>query len=114
MITNNVKRNSFSQMGNAGLTLIGEMARISGLYQLANNVSKTKKPNISDAGNIRTLCGLLFQGKTDFDHVNGYQNDFFFMAPLGLNRGFLCRETIVGFTVHPIGIELHINIYSIR
>ena len=86
MIINDVKRSSSSQMGHAGLALIGEMARVSGLDQLAKDVSKAKQPNISDAEILRTLCGLLCQGKTDFDHVKGYQDDSFFMASLGLNR----------------------------
>jgi len=85
MLIHDVQRSSSSQMGPAGLALIGEMARISGLDNLAKQ-SMAKQPNITYPEILRTLCGLLCQGKTDFDQVKGYQNDQFFQAALGLDR----------------------------
>ena len=70
MLINDVKRSRTSQMGPAGLALIGEMARVSGLDDLARK-SKAKQPNITYPEILRTLCGLLCQGKTDFDQVKG-------------------------------------------
>ena len=62
MLIHDVKRSSSSQMGPAGLALIGEMARISGLDKLARK-SKAKQLDITYPEIIRTLCGLLCQGK---------------------------------------------------
>jgi hypothetical protein len=45
MLIHDVKRSSSSQMGPAGLALVGEMARVSRLDKLAKK-SKAKQPNI--------------------------------------------------------------------
>jgi len=75
-----------ASIGHAGLSLIGEMARISGLDNTCVGVTGMKQPQISDPDILRRLCGLIAQGKTDFDHVREFVEDFFFQGALGINQ----------------------------
>ena len=81
-----VQPDSSASVGHVGLALIAEMARISGLDDLTREVTMTKQAQISDAEVLRTVCGLLCQGKTDFDHVKAFRQDAFFRDSLGLKR----------------------------
>lgn len=86
MLITDIKRNAGTTIGHAGLALIGEMARISGLDALVNRLSPGKMPQIEEHEIFRTLIGLMCQGKTDFDHIREYYGDDFFATSLGLTR----------------------------
>ena len=64
-----IEQDNSSITGRAGLTLINEMARVSGLNQILEDNPTAKSPIIRDEDILRTLCGLIAQGQTDFDHV---------------------------------------------
>lgn len=73
-------------IGHAGLSLISEMARICGLDDATRGITRMKQPQISDPDILRSLCGLIAQGKTDFDHIREFAKDSFFQDALGINR----------------------------
>jgi hypothetical protein len=81
-----VEQDPKASVGHVGLALISEMARVSGLNDLCQELTTLKQPQISDAELLRTLCGLLCQGKTDFDHVKAFRDDAFFLEALELRR----------------------------
>lgn len=86
MTIREVQRDSNASIGHVGLALITEMTRVSGLDDLCREVTDMKQAQISDEEILRTLCGLICQGKTDFDHVKGFLNDSFFRDSLSLRR----------------------------
>ena len=86
MTITDIKRNTGTTIGHVGLALIVEMARISGLDKLADQLSPTKMPQIREQDIFKTLLGLFSQGKTDFDHVREYSGNDFFATSLGLTR----------------------------
>lgn len=86
MTISEVRHDGSSQFGHAGLALIGELARISVVDELGHRISKAKQPQITDSEILRTLCGLLCQGKTDFDHVKEFREDESFQNVLGIKR----------------------------
>jgi hypothetical protein len=73
-------------MGHSGLALVGEMARISGLDDLCQKISPKKNPHIPERDIIKTLCGLICQGKSDFDNVRQVMDDNFFQYALDLSK----------------------------
>ena len=85
MTISKIERSS-SCMGHSGLALIGEMARISGLDDLCQRISPKKNPHIPEREIIRALCGLICQGKTDFDNVRQVMDDDFFQYALDLSK----------------------------
>jgi len=86
MKIDSVAHTNEASIGHAGLSLIGEMARISGLDHACVGVTGMKQPQISDPDILRSLCGLIAQGKTDFDHIREFVEDSFFQGALGINR----------------------------
>jgi len=86
MKIDSVAHASEASIGHAGLSLIGEMARISGLDNACLGITGMKQPQISDPDILRGLCGLVAQGKTDFDHIKEFTQDSFFQNALGINR----------------------------
>jgi hypothetical protein len=86
MVISELHQSRSSQFGHAGLALIGELARISGIDELSRDISKAKQPQITDEEIIRALCGLLCQGKTDFDQIKEFREDSFFLNALNLAR----------------------------
>ncbi|GAB1409829.1 hypothetical protein MASR1M90_09830 [Desulfovibrionales bacterium] len=78
MLITDIKKNDGNNIGHVGLAMVSEMARISGLDKLVNDLGKGKKPHIKNHEIFRTLIGLLCQGKTDFDHIRQYYGDEFF------------------------------------
>ena len=81
-----IEASNSSQFGHAGLALIGEMARISGADEACDNISIAKQPQIKDKEILRTLFGLLSQGKTDFDQVKEFKDNSFFQSSLDINK----------------------------
>src|SRR6056297_3655697 len=75
-----------ASIGHAGLSLIGEMARISCLDNTCVGVTGMKQPQISDPDILRRLCGLIAQGKTDFGYVRQFVEDLFLQGGVGVNR----------------------------
>ncbi len=73
------------QLGPAGLVMLGEMAKAIELDRVARSFSKGK-PHITTADILRTMIGLLTQGKADFDHVKAFIGDEFFMNSMGIGR----------------------------
>ena len=59
-----VEQDPNASIGHVGLAVISEMARVSGLNDLCQKLTTLEQPQISDAEILRTLCGLLCQGKT--------------------------------------------------
>jgi hypothetical protein len=86
MKIDSVAHSNKASIGHAGLSLIGEMARISGLDHACVGITGMKQPQITDPDILRSLCGLLAQGKTDFDHIREFSEDSFFQEALGINR----------------------------
>ena len=66
--------------------MIGEMARITGLDQACLGITDMKQPQVSDTDTLRSLCGLIAQGKTDFYHIREFAKDAFFQQSLGIDR----------------------------
>ncbi|MFW6203140.1 MAG: IS1380 family transposase [Marinilabilia sp.] len=81
-----VAHSNKATVGHAGLSLISEMARICGLDDTTRGITPMKQPQISDPDILRSLCGLIAQGKTDFDHIREFAKDSFFQESLGINR----------------------------
>ncbi len=73
------------QLGPAGLVMLGEMARAIELDRVARSFNKGK-PQITTADILRTMIGLLAQGKADFDHVKPFIGDEFFISSMGIGR----------------------------
>lgn len=73
------------QLGPAGLVILGEMARAIELDSIARSVSRGN-PQISITDILKTMIGLLAQGKSDFDHVKAFIGDEFFMNTMGIGR----------------------------
>lgn len=86
MKTEAVARSEEAAIGHAGLSWISEMARISGLDDATRGITRMKQPRISDSDILRSLCGLIALGKTDFDHILEFAKDTFFKDALGINR----------------------------
>lgn len=86
MLITDIKRNTGTTIGHAGLALVAEMARVSGLDSLVDRLCPAKMPQIKEREIFRTLVGLISQGKTDFDHVREYCDNDFFATSLGLSR----------------------------
>lgn len=63
-----VVRKENLQAGPAGLVFIGQMAKLAGLDVVAKQVS-IGKPQIPTEDLLKTMIGLMVQGKTDFYHV---------------------------------------------
>lgn len=90
-------------VGHAGLSLIEEMARISGLDEACLGITRKKQPQISDPDILRSLCGLIAQGKTDFDHIRQFAGSFF-KAALEINRNpsaEILRQRFQEMSAHP-------------
>ena len=86
MKINSVAHSNEASIGHAGLSLIGEMARISDLDHACLGITDMKQPQVSDPDILRSLCGLIAQGKTDFDHIREFAKDAFFQQSLGIDR----------------------------
>jgi len=78
MIIKEIRHTPNAQVGHAGLALIGIMAKISGLVDLAQKLTLSEQPQIQEWEIMMSLCGLLAQGKTDFDHIREFKEDDFF------------------------------------
>jgi len=91
-------------VGHEGLPLIGEMAHISGLDEACLGITRKKQPQIADANILLSLCGLIAQGKTDFDHIRQFAGDSFFQAVLKINRtasAEILRQRFQEMSTHP-------------
>lgn len=86
MKIDSVAHSNDASIGHAGLSLIGEMARISGLDHVCLGITGMKQPQVSDSDILRSLCGLIAQGKTDFDHIRAFAKDVFYQQALGIDR----------------------------
>jgi len=86
MAIKEIRRTPNAQVGHAGLALIGIMVKICGLVDLAQELTLSERPQIQDWEIMTSLCGLLAQGKTDFDHIREFKEDEFFKNALGINR----------------------------
>lgn len=73
------------QIGPAGLVMLGEMARVIELDSACRSISKGN-PKITNADILKTMIGLIAQGKTDFDHVKAFIGNEFFMNSMGIGR----------------------------
>ena len=104
MKIDSVAHSEKATVGHAGLSLIGEMARISGLDEACLGITRKKQPQIADADILRSLCGLIAQGKTDFDHIRQFAGDSFFQAALEINRtpsAEILRQRFQEMSAHP-------------
>lgn len=72
-------------VGNAGLVSIGEMLRIAALDDVCLH-RESMNNTISDRDVLRSMCGLLTLGRTDFDHIRTFREEPFFADALGLRR----------------------------
>lgn len=73
------------QAGPAGLVFIDRMAKLAGLDVVAKRVT-IGKPHISTEDILKTMLGLMVQGKTDFDHVKQIEDSIYFINALGIKR----------------------------
>ena len=107
-----VEQDANASVRHVGLAVVSEMARLCGLNDLCQELTTLKQPPISDAELLRTLCGLLCQGKTDFDHVKAFRDDAFF---LGL-PGFLwvAGRDKVCFQIHVLAYNLGVLMRAVH
>jgi len=72
-------------VGQGGLVAVGELCRIAGVNEATLH---RENPNaiIRDYEIIRTLCGLLSQGKSDYEFVRQFKEDEFFGLALGIKN----------------------------
>ncbi len=69
----------------AGLYFVGHA--INKQTTLGKNLQKVKKRHgIANIDLIRTYCGLLAQGKSDFDAVDNYRHDDWFKRSMGIKQ----------------------------
>ena len=80
-----VVRKENLQAGPAGLVFIGQMAKLAGLDAMAKAVT-IGKPQISTQDILKTMLGLMVQGKTDFDHVKPLAGSRYFMNAVNIAR----------------------------
>ena len=73
------------QSGPAGLVFLGEMARMIQIDQMARKIT-SGNPQIAVKDILRTMIGLLSQGKSDFDHAKAVIGEEFFMNSMGIDR----------------------------
>ena len=73
------------QTGPAGLAFLGEMTRMLDIDRIAKTLT-SGNPQIATQDILKTMIGLLSQGKSDFDHVKPVMNDSFFMNSMGIDR----------------------------
>jgi hypothetical protein len=74
-----------ARRGHAGLVLIGELFRLCRINDITREIEKPLNL-IKDWEILRTLCALIAQGKTDFEHVRHFREDSFFTATIGTHR----------------------------
>jgi hypothetical protein len=72
-------------VGHAGLISIGEILRIAAIDETCLHRESMAKP-IKERDILRTMCGLLTLGRTDFDHIRPFRKDEFFARSLGLRQ----------------------------
>ncbi len=72
-------------IGNAGLTAVGELCRISGIDAICGH---RESPNhlVAEKDILRCLAGLISIGKVGFDHVRQVSHDEFFAKALDIGR----------------------------
>ena len=75
MTIHEVHHGTGANIGHVGLALIAEMTRVSGLDDLCRKSTKAKQAYIPDEEILPTICGLMCQGKTDFDRVPAFRED---------------------------------------
>lgn len=65
----------------AGLILVGKLLAETKLFGRLNRsvIDNIKVPLISNADNVVAYLGLLCQGKSDFDHIEPFRQDRFFL-----------------------------------
>lgn len=80
-----VVRKENLQAGPAGLVFIGQMAKLAGLDVVAKQVT-IGKPRIPTEDLLKTMIGLMVQGKTDFDHVKPLVGNRYFMNAVEIGR----------------------------
>ena len=80
-----VVRKENLQAGPAGLVFIGQMAKLAGLDVVAKQVT-IGKPQIPTEDLLKTMIGLMVQGKTDFDHVKPLSGNRYFMNAVDIVR----------------------------
>ncbi|SMP80768.1 hypothetical protein SAMN06295888_13518, partial [Desulfonatronum zhilinae] len=73
------------QAGPAGLVFVGQMAKLAGLDAVAKQVT-IGRPQISTENILKTMLGLMVQGKTDFDHVKPLAGNRYFMNAVDIDR----------------------------
>jgi len=73
------------QAGPAGLVFVGQMAKLAGLDAVAKQVT-IGRPQISTENILKTMLGLMVQGKTDFDHVKPLAANRYFMNAVDIDR----------------------------
>ena len=80
-----LERTNEALVGQAGLIAVGQLLRLSCIDDACLH---RESPNtiIKDCDILRSVCGLLAQGKTDFDHIRQFSDDEFFPQALGLKR----------------------------
>ena len=80
-----VVRKENLQAGPAGLVFIGQMAKLAGLDAVAKAVT-IGRPQIPTQDILKTMLGLMVQGKTDFDHVKPLAGNRYFMNAVDVDR----------------------------
>jgi len=80
-----IVRTSEALVGHAGLAAVGQLLR---LGRIDDSCLHRESPNttIKDCDILRSICGLLAQGKTDFDNIKQFSDDAFFPQALGLKK----------------------------
>lgn len=74
--------------GFAGLGGIGSLIELTQLKQRLDqtHLKQNPKPDISHGNVVTSYLGLLCQGKPDFDHIEAFRDDEWFLFSLGLKK----------------------------
>ena len=81
-----------ASIGHTRLSLSGEMGRISCHDNEFLSITEMKQPQISNPDILRSICGFVAQGETDFDHIKKLTQGSFFENALGISPHTICRN----------------------
>jgi hypothetical protein len=76
--------NSETYTSNAGLTLIGQCIQLSLLEN--HSFKKQQCSGISHSDILKSYLSMACLGKSDFDAIENYRNDYFLQNVIGISR----------------------------
>ena len=93
-----IKKLPYDLTSNAGLALVGQYTKRLGIIALVDHKFPITVGGISSSDILKSVLGLLVQGKNDFDAIEEFCGDAFFNRVLDVNTPPSCS------TVWSIGL----------